>query len=92
MASLLIRRALPSVFGIFFFSRSVAAQGVPRLDSYNGRRRANPPEQQRRQHPPHHRSHDQQGGGPHPRLPARAQPDHPPGRTLLLLCERGTTR
>ena len=36
MASLLIRRALPSVFGILLLASSVAAQGVPRLDSYNG--------------------------------------------------------
>ena len=36
MASLLIRRALPSVFGILLLASAAAAQGVPRLDSYNG--------------------------------------------------------
>ncbi len=36
MASLLIRRALPSIFGIVLLVVSVAGQGVPRLDSYNG--------------------------------------------------------
>jgi YVTN family beta-propeller protein len=35
MASVLIRLALPSVFGILLLA-SLAAQGVPRLDSYNG--------------------------------------------------------
>src|SRR5687767_8867121 len=36
MASLLIRRALPSVVGIVLLAASVAGQGVPRLDSYKG--------------------------------------------------------
>lgn len=36
MASLLIGRALPSVFGILLLASSAAAQGVPRLDSYSG--------------------------------------------------------
>ena len=36
MASVLIRRALPSVFGILLLASSAAAQGVPRLDSYSG--------------------------------------------------------
>ena len=36
MASLFIRRALPSVFVIVLLAASVAGQGVPRLDSYDG--------------------------------------------------------
>jgi DNA-binding beta-propeller fold protein YncE len=36
MASLFIRRALPSVVGILLLAAFVAAQQVPRLDSYNG--------------------------------------------------------
>ena len=36
MASVLIRRALPSVCGILLLASSAAAQGVPRLDSYSG--------------------------------------------------------
>jgi YVTN family beta-propeller protein len=36
MASLLIRRVLPAVFGILLLAAFVAAQQVPRLDSYNG--------------------------------------------------------
>ena len=36
MASLLIRRALPSVLGILLLASAVATQGVPRLDSYDG--------------------------------------------------------
>jgi YVTN family beta-propeller protein len=36
MTSLLIRRTLPFVFGILLLAPSVATQGVPRLDSYNG--------------------------------------------------------
>jgi DNA-binding beta-propeller fold protein YncE len=36
MASLLIRRALPSVVGILLLTSSAGTQGVPRLDSYNG--------------------------------------------------------
>ena len=36
MMSLPIRRALPPVFGILVLASAAAAQGVPRLDSYNG--------------------------------------------------------
>jgi hypothetical protein len=36
MTSVLIRRALPTVFGILLLASSAAAQGVPRLDSYDG--------------------------------------------------------
>jgi YVTN family beta-propeller protein len=36
MASSLIRRALPFAFGIVLLASSAAAQGVPRLDSYDG--------------------------------------------------------
>jgi YVTN family beta-propeller protein len=36
MASLLIRRALAPVFGILLLASSATAQGVPRLDSYDG--------------------------------------------------------
>jgi YVTN family beta-propeller protein len=36
MASLLIRRALPFVVGVFLLAALVGAQGVPKLDSYKG--------------------------------------------------------
>ncbi len=36
MASLFIRLALPAVFGVLLLASAAAAQGVPRLDSYDG--------------------------------------------------------
>ena len=88
MARTPLGRAVPVVAGILLTAGLAGAQGVPRLDSYQGV--AVRILQSNNAGNTHHIIDPtiNQVVGAHPGLPARAQPDHPSRRALLLLRER----
>ena len=87
MASFSITRALPALFGALLLAAPAAAQGVPRLDSYNGvavriLQSNNAGNTHHIIDPVGSRSWASSRAVP------RAQSDRPPRRALLLLLQR----